>query len=612
VETTGGGLRVLYLLAHPDDEDPYTVTYLARARGCTVTLLSLTRGEGGMNALGDQAEEALGFLRTHELLAAAREYGAAAVLFGSAFDYGYSRRLAEARERWDQQVLLDELAHAIELSRADLVISRFAEDDQPQHAQHRLAGRLARIAVAEARKRRGPSGRRLGLLVGREQSTGAVLDDEIRRAAERGYHCHRSQVPVNILVLLNQPVVYEDVAGRRRVLGQILDGLDPESGIGVGSGIGSGSGIGVEGAAELPCERPSPHAAMLRWRRPEWFLHALPPAADAPLPDLAIALDPPVVWAPPGASGRLRVTATGPAGRSVEVSLEAGGARVVPDRVCLALDQSGRAEATLELSAEGPPRTALVTATLPGGRPATSLLAMPSPAPPFAVPARAHLFTHPVALDPPGPVGYLPGTGDPILAALAALGVATRALASPSPSELSGLATLIIGLRAYQARPALRGDAGAIAAFCRAGGHAVVLAQTAPFDPAVDAPLAGDLPERAEEACEEDGPAAFLAAADPLLTTPNQLGAADLAGWIEQRGSRFWRAWDPAYRPLVDLGDPGRPRQKGAWLTAQVGAGRYTYCALALHRQLLRAVPGAFRILANLVSWRQPAGQRRL
>ena len=97
----------------------------------------------------------------------------------------------------------------------------------------------------------------------------------------------------------------------------------------------------------------------------------------------------------------------------------------------------------------------------------------------------------------------------------------------------------------------------------------------------------------------------LLAPGHPLLTTPNRITEADFDGWIEQRGSKFFTEWDDAYAPLVETRDTGQEPQRGVWLTAEVGAGRYGYVALALHRQLPYGVPGAYRILSNLL-WPRP------
>ena len=71
---------------------------------------------------------------------------------------------------------------------------------------------------------------------------------------------------------------------------------------------------------------------------------------------------------------------------------------------------------------------------------------------------------------------------------------------------------------------------------------------------------------------------------------------------MEQRGSKFWSEWDPTYTPLFETQDTGQDPQRGGALTAEVGEGRYTYFAYALHRQLPEAVPGAFRLLGNLIA----------
>jgi hypothetical protein len=126
------------------------------------------------------------------------------------------------------------------------------------------------------------------------------------------------------------------------------------------------------------------------------------------------------------------------------------------------------------------------------------------------------------------------------------------------------------------------------------------------FSPAVFAPYPAELPADAEEVSEEDSPVEILAPEHPLLQWPNRIGAADFEGWIEQRGSKFFRAWDPAYTPIIASWDEGQTPQKGGWLTAKYGKGHYTYFAYAFHRQLPYGIPGAFRLLANLLSLGRP------
>jgi hypothetical protein len=97
-------------------------------------------------------------------------------------------------------------------------------------------------------------------------------------------------------------------------------------------------------------------------------------------------------------------------------------------------------------------------------------------------------------------------------------------------------------------------------------------------------------------------PVTVLEPHHPLLRTPNEIGTADWDGWVRERGLYFARDWDAAYVPLLAMSDPGEPPLRGALLAAPVGRGRHAHVALALHHQLDALVPGAFRLLANLVA----------
>jgi hypothetical protein len=86
------------------------------------------------------------------------------------------------------------------------------------------------------------------------------------------------------------------------------------------------------------------------------------------------------------------------------------------------------------------------------------------------------------------------------------------------------------------------------------------------------------------------------------MTWPNRITRADFDGWLEQRGSKFWSGWDAAYVPMISSHDKGQAPQRGGWLQARHGKGTYTYFAYALHRQLPYGVPGAYRLLANVLA----------
>ena len=158
------------------------------------------------------------------------------------------------------------------------------------------------------------------------------------------------------------------------------------------------------------------------------------------------------------------------------------------------------------------------------------------------------------------------------------------------------------GTRAYAVRDDLKTYNQRLIDYARAGGNVVVLYNTQEFVPNQWAPFPAELPRGAEEVSEEDSPVTILAPAQQSFTWPNKITLADFDGWMEQRGSKFFTKWDPAYTPMISTFDKGQAPQSGGWVTAKVGKGNWTYFAYALHRQLPYGVPGAFRITANLLA----------
>jgi hypothetical protein len=141
--------------------------------------------------------------------------------------------------------------------------------------------------------------------------------------------------------------------------------------------------------------------------------------------------------------------------------------------------------------------------------------------------------------------------------------------------------------------------------YVKGGGNLIVLYNTQEFVPNQYAPFPAELPRDAEEVSEEDSPVEILAPADPVFNTPNKITKSDFDNWVEQRGSKFWSTWDGAYTPMISTFDQRQKPQSGGWLHAKYGAGHYTYFAYAFHRQLPYGVPGAYRLLANLLSLNQ-------
>jgi LmbE family N-acetylglucosaminyl deacetylase len=137
---------VLQTTAHPDDEDAALLTWLARNQGAYTALLTLNRGEGGANLIGPELYDALGIMRTEELLAAGRYYGLDEQLFTRVADFGFSKRLDETLEHWGKDVALADVVRAIRKLRPDVIVSRFHGSPRDGHGNHQAAGLLTREA----------------------------------------------------------------------------------------------------------------------------------------------------------------------------------------------------------------------------------------------------------------------------------------------------------------------------------------------------------------------------------------------------------------------------------------------------------------------------------
>ena len=136
--------RILYITAHPDDESAAVLTYLARGLHADVALLTLTRGEGGQNALGPEQAPQLGMIRTQELLAATRGYGVK-LYFTRARDFGYSKTPEETEKVWGDQVLED-MVRVIRAFRPNIVVNGWG-GVHGGHGHHQASGLLTPKAV---------------------------------------------------------------------------------------------------------------------------------------------------------------------------------------------------------------------------------------------------------------------------------------------------------------------------------------------------------------------------------------------------------------------------------------------------------------------------------
>jgi LmbE family N-acetylglucosaminyl deacetylase len=237
-------------------------------------------------------------------------------------------------------------------------------------------------------------------------------------------------------------------------------------------------------------------------------------------------------------------------------------------------------------------------------------------------PAAARVVALDVAVAPGTSIGYVDGAGDETDAAIQQLGIPLTYLAPDDLAfgDLSRFTTIVTGVRAYQVRPDLRSFNHRLMDFVQAGGNLVVQYNRPEFNVASESGTAtskGDSPYAPYPAAttndrvsDETAAPKILHPESALFAGPNRIGPADWEGWVQERGLNLLEARDPRYEDLVAFTDPfplNPGEKRGALVDAAVGKGRWTYVGLGLFRELPAGVPGAYRLLANLVG--RPRGR---
>lgn len=218
--------------------------------------------------------------------------------------------------------------------------------------------------------------------------------------------------------------------------------------------------------------------------------------------------------------------------------------------------------------------------------------------------ASLRLVAAPLEL-PQGRVGYVMGSGDSIADDLAHVGAEVVLLDDEQlrSGDLSAYSSIVVGIRAYNTRPALVAAHDRLMRYVEGGGVVVVQYVTSsrfsPFDEAIG-PFPLEIgPGRVTD---ETAEMSAINPSHPLLQAPNHIGPADFEGWVQERGLYFGAKWDSRYQPLFRAADPNEEPLEGSVLVARHGRGRYVYTGLAFFRQLRAGVPGAYRLFSNLLS----------
>ncbi len=208
-------------------------------------------------------------------------------------------------------------------------------------------------------------------------------------------------------------------------------------------------------------------------------------------------------------------------------------------------------------------------------------------------------------------VGYVMGTGDDVPQSLESLGVAVHLLqpADINAGDLSAYDVIVLGIRAYAARPELAAANGRMLDYVKKGGVLIVQYNTREYDHNYG-PYPISMTGDPEKVVDEANAVELLEPGSPILSWPNHITAEDFKGWVEERGHSFMHSWDPHYQALTESHDEGQDAQKGGLLYARYGKGAYVYVAYALYRQLPEGIPGAYRLFANLLSLPKAPAQK--
>ncbi len=200
-------------------------------------------------------------------------------------------------------------------------------------------------------------------------------------------------------------------------------------------------------------------------------------------------------------------------------------------------------------------------------------------------------------------IGYLEGAGDQVADCLEQAGIEVERLNPQSLTldQLRPFKAVLLGVRAYNTVKELTTLQSLLNQYVQQGGNLIVQYNTnrglvtenlAPYK----------LKIGRDRVTDETAPMNLLDPAHPVLTRPNPIGPSDFEGWVQERGLYFASEWAKEFAPIFGCNDPGESELKGSLLVARYGQGHYVYTGLAFFRQLPAGVPGAYKLLFNLLS----------
>lgn len=200
-------------------------------------------------------------------------------------------------------------------------------------------------------------------------------------------------------------------------------------------------------------------------------------------------------------------------------------------------------------------------------------------------------------------IAYIEGAGDIVPESLEQIGYAVTKINPEdiSASRLKGFDAVVLGIRAFNVDEALKYKQTELFDYVKDGGTMIVQYNTNRGLVTNNlSPYRLDISR--DRVTEEDAEVTFLAPENEILNSPNKLTKADFNGWVQERGLYFPDSWSSEFTPILSMHDTGETPKNGSLLIAKYGKGYYIYTGLSFFRQFPAAVPGAYRLFANLIS----------
>jgi LmbE family N-acetylglucosaminyl deacetylase/ribosomal protein L28 len=203
-------------------------------------------------------------------------------------------------------------------------------------------------------------------------------------------------------------------------------------------------------------------------------------------------------------------------------------------------------------------------------------------------------------------IAYLKGAGDKVAESLRNIGIEVTEFdaANLRLESIKNFPTLVVGIRAFNVHKDLAFKNKILWEYVQQGGTLIVQYNTSR---GFDGNTAGPYPISfsRDRVTDENAKVTVLEPQHPIFNSPNEITSTDFDGWVQERGLYFSSSWDTAYQPLLSMQDKGETPKQGSLLVADYGQGKFIFTGLSFFRELPAGVPGAYRLLANLISYGQ-------